>query len=491
MVKRFLLREEYFGGLLYDRNKEKQEILNRWQTKALQLAGKLTVNEMLDFWETNPESLVAENYDKSMDEKEVKEMNSKLPSLQGLVEFLDENIKKGILVDGKLQAQTTKTRRKLDYPMLNAPLGSFHIGLTNACNMACAHCYNSEDREKTKKVDLLTTEQIFDFFNQAYSLGYFFMKLQGGEPVLRPDWKQIAQKSIDLGMATTLYSGGYFKGRQHVLDEITDIPFSEIRLTFGGLKDMHNQQRPARPVKCGIGQPSYNEIINSLDYLLSRKANVKLNFVLGKNNIHQVEEFVRTMAAKSRHYGKPFDINFGPQRPFGEDFTCPGDGGKNMLDAEGFYKVNTLVQTLRESSEITDAGMNLLVVFDLFAKKKPYQPIPAVMQKNGCGLGIRGFSVSYSGDIGICSFMNACGILPSGGNIKESNAEEIWFDSPLLNIGRQYKKEQCEKCPEYTNPCIGICPAMAVYEHHKKTGKYKLVGKGDLGCFNHLLEDKK
>lgn len=355
--------------------------------------------------------------------------------------------------------------------MLSAPLGIFHLGKTKDCNMACVHCYNSEEREKTEKEEILSTEQTFDFLEQSYSMGLFFMKLQGGEPVFCKDWEKIAEKSINLGMATTLYTGGYFKGKTKTLEEVAEMPFSEIRLTFAGLKDIHDKLRPAKPVRYGIGQPSYEDIIKTLDYLLERKANVKLNFVLGKNNMHQVKEFVEVMAEKSEKYGKPFEINFGPQRPFGEGFSCPGDNGKNLMTAEEFYKINELVETLRENSKIKDAGMNLIVVFDILSKRKDYPSAPKVMQRDGCGLGKKGFCINYTGEIGICSFMNACGLLPSGGNIKEQTLEELWFESPLLNKGRSHEKEQCNSCEYYTRQCQGICPAMALYTVMVTMGK--------------------
>lgn len=483
MAKRFLLREEYFGGLLYDREKFKQDILNRWQIRALQLTGKIPLEELVKFLQNN--DLTVDNYDSSMDDPIARDINSKVPSLQETGEFIVAKTKQGILVDGKLRADSKGIRRKLKYPMLSAPIGSF-IEITNVCNMACRHCYNVEDRQKDDACrSLLTREQIFRFFDQAYGMGLFFMKLQGGETTLHPHWREIAQKSIDCGMATTLYTGGYYKGREHILEEIVNIPFSEIRITFAGLANLHDALRPAKPVINGRGKPTFEELNKTLDFLLSRKANVKLNYVLGKNNMNQVEEFVKLMAVKAKHYGKPFDINLGPQRPFGEGFTCPGDpNGNNMPRAEEFYQVNQLVERLRDSNEINDAGVNLVVVFDMLSKKRSYNPIPRDLRRDGCGLGKRVFSISYRGDISICNFMISCKVVPPGGNIKEQNLEELWFESSLLHLGRQYEKEQCRNCDYYTQQCQGICPAMALYTNLETTKDWS---RGDPGCFKHFL----
>ncbi len=482
MIKRFLLREEYFGGLLYDRQIWKHEILNRWQTRALQLSG-LPVDSIHKHLQT--QDLTAKNYNSEMDDSIAKKMNSTLPSLKELELFLKEKAAQQVLVDGLLQADRTAIRRPLKYPMLSAPLGII-IDVNKECNMACFHCYNIEDRKrKDESGQLLTAEQIMDFFEQARDMGVIYTNLQGGEASMHPRWKEISSKAIDCGLATTLYTNGYYKGREKVLKEIAAMRFKEIRITFAGLKDMHDKLRPAKPVINGIGAPTFAELIKTLDYLLSKKSNVKLNFVLGKNNMHQVEEFTRIMAAKARLYEKPFDINFGPQRPFGEGFTCPGDpNGGNMLRAPEFYKVNQLIEKLREDPEIKDSGINLLVVFDILSKTKDYPIVPRDLRRDGCGTAKRCFSMSYRGDISICNFMTSCKIIPSGGNIKDHTLEDLWFESPLLNYGRKYEKEQCIRCERYTKQCQGICPAMALYTNLSTT---KDMTKGDPGCFKHLL----
>lgn len=477
MKNNFLLREEYFGSLLLNRQKVKYEVLNRWQTKALQLAPKQTREKLARILNTN--NLTPKNYDESMDDEAVKAMNKEGPTLQELNDFLDIQTKNEVLANNQIQFDVTKIKRKLEYPMLSAPLLCF-LELTNVCNMACSHCYNAEDRKKENS-QLLTTNEMLVFIKQAKEIGLFYMKLQGGEAVLQSEWKRIAQSCIAQGIATTLYTGGYFKKREHVLEEIASIPFNEIRITFAGLEDLHNKFRPAKPVINGNGQPSYHEINKTLDYLLSRKANVKLNFVLGRRNMHQVETFVITMAKKSLKYNTPFDINFGPQRPFGEGFRCPGDpDGRNLMNAEDFFQVNCLIEKLRGRSEVQAAGMKLIVVFDIFSPKRQEKALPRDLIKDGCGLGKRGFSVSYEGEVGICSFMTSCKVLPSGGNIREKSIEDIWYESDLLRKGRIYTKQQCKECEYYTNPCQGICPAMALYS----TGNWE---KGDPGCFKHLL----
>lgn len=481
-MKRFLLREEYFGGLLFDRTTYGYEILNRWQTKALQLEERVDPDNLLKFLQT--QNLVSDKYDAAMDEQIVMDMN-KAPSTESLNKFIKEKSEKGVLSERGLEADVTTIRRKLKYPMLSAPVGSI-IDITTACNMACVHCYNADDRQKQNPdKDILTTDQMLNFFDQAAEMGVFYMNLQGGETTMFPDWKKLSLRLQDHGIGTTFYTNGFYKGREEVLAEVAEIPFKEIRVTFAGLENLHDELRPAKPVRAGIGQPTYEEINKSLDYLLSKKANVKLNFVLGKNNMHQVEEFVKTMAKKAVYYGKPFDINFGPQRPFGEGFTCPGDqNGSNMLGPQEFYNVNSLVARLRESPEIKDAGMGLLVVFDIFSKRKDYPLVPRDLRRDGCSSGKRGFAVSYHGDISTCNFMTSCKVIAPGGNIKDQTIEQLWFESPLLDQGRHYEKEQCRDCGYYTKQCLGICPAMALYSNLHTT---KDTTKGDPGCPKHLL----
>ncbi|MDI6717455.1 MAG: radical SAM protein [Patescibacteria group bacterium] len=63
------------------------------------------------------------------------------------------------------------------------------LGLTNKCNLNCIFCY-AKDQENVGIPDY-NTQQLKSYINQFIKLGTRIFLLQGGEPCLRPDLKEI------------------------------------------------------------------------------------------------------------------------------------------------------------------------------------------------------------------------------------------------------------------------------------------------------------
>jgi len=75
------------------------------------------------------------------------------------------------------------------------------LGLTNECNLSCAHCYRTTDR-----VDRLT---IADVRTVLESLDIASTNLGTGENGMHPDFLPIVELLLDKGIKTTLTSNGY------------------------------------------------------------------------------------------------------------------------------------------------------------------------------------------------------------------------------------------------------------------------------------------
>src|SRR2546426_154524 len=78
---------------------------------------------------------------------------------------------------------------------------SVGVGLTNACDLACAHCYRDVDR-----VDQLTEAQVLTV---CESLPVRSVNLGTGENGLHPDYAAIVRSLVDRGVKLSLTSNGY------------------------------------------------------------------------------------------------------------------------------------------------------------------------------------------------------------------------------------------------------------------------------------------
>jgi radical SAM protein with 4Fe4S-binding SPASM domain len=147
------------------------------------------------------------------------------------------------------------------------------LELTDNCNEKCIHCYQSAHKEKGFLKDLDKIDQMFAEFGE---LGFLYLTLTGGEPLLHPQFKEIcklAQKNrylISIKTNGTLIDDDlvhFFKDlkpktveisvysadkEEH--DHITQVPGSFDK-TMEGLKKLKNGG-----VKCSVMTPVLNGI---------------------------------------------------------------------------------------------------------------------------------------------------------------------------------------------------------------------------------------
>jgi radical SAM protein with 4Fe4S-binding SPASM domain len=97
---------------------------------------------------------------------------------------------------------------------------SVGLGLTNECNLACAHCYRDTDR-----VDRLT---LHDVRRICGALPVRSVNLGTGENGLHPDFRAILRYLRDRGISTALTSNGYSAASldDEELGWLTDLEFS-------------------------------------------------------------------------------------------------------------------------------------------------------------------------------------------------------------------------------------------------------------------------
>jgi MoaA/NifB/PqqE/SkfB family radical SAM enzyme len=89
--------------------------------------------------------------------------------------------------------------------------------VTNRCNCDCPYCY-----WKYPKENELSLEEIQDLYGQARRNHFAHNSIWGGEPLLRPDIRDIARASRENLMLTTVVTNGYNLEENHRFAEYTD-----------------------------------------------------------------------------------------------------------------------------------------------------------------------------------------------------------------------------------------------------------------------------
>ncbi len=88
------------------------------------------------------------------------------------------------------------------------PLGGT-LELTERCNLGCLHCYiNQPGSSQAAKARELTLRQIQRLIDEITDAGCFYLLITGGEPLLRPDFRDIWRYAKKKGLLVTLFTNG-------------------------------------------------------------------------------------------------------------------------------------------------------------------------------------------------------------------------------------------------------------------------------------------
>ena len=82
------------------------------------------------------------------------------------------------------------------------------LELTFRCNLRCVHCYLDGQHTPSPEQHELTTSEITDIIDQIVAEGCLWLLLTGGEPLVRPDWKEIYLYAKRKGLIITLFTNG-------------------------------------------------------------------------------------------------------------------------------------------------------------------------------------------------------------------------------------------------------------------------------------------
>ena len=77
---------------------------------------------------------------------------------------------------------------------------------TKTCNLKCMHCYMQSDAKKYK--DELTTEEAKKFIDDLADFHVPVLLFSGGEPLIRPDFFELAAYAQAKGVRPTLSTNG-------------------------------------------------------------------------------------------------------------------------------------------------------------------------------------------------------------------------------------------------------------------------------------------
>jgi radical SAM protein with 4Fe4S-binding SPASM domain len=303
---------------------------------------------------------------------------------------------------------------------------SASMGLTFRCNLRCAHCYLGDHRGGQSNE--LSTAEIFDLFDQMAAAGTLWLLLTGGEPLVRPDFREIYASAKNKGFIVTLFTNGTLLTPE-MADFLADLPPHNIEITlYGATRLTYDQVTQVKG--------SYDRCMRAIDLLMARSIPLKLKAMAMTSTVAEIP------AMKTFARGLGLEFHFDPmlnndldqgQTPFpfrlppGEVARLDLDDPARCLEWQDFY---------HQQSEI---------------------PVNTSFLYN-CGAGINSYHIDPFGHLSLCM-----GVRDHSFDLRLGNFKEGWDNyilqerlTPAVEIG------PCASCK--LQPLCGQCPAWAESE---------------------------
>lgn len=158
--------------------------------------------------------------------------------------------------------------------------GSFE--LTPCCNMACKMCYvRMTKAEQEARSPLGTSQEWIELGRTAKGRGMLYLLLTGGEPFLRPDFREIFQSLHAMGLILSINSNGTLIDEETVA-WLKKTPPSRVNVTLYGASDETYGRLCGNP-------KGYTQATKAIRLLKAAGISVKINCSLTPDNAADAE----------------------------------------------------------------------------------------------------------------------------------------------------------------------------------------------------------
>lgn len=149
---------------------------------------------------------------------------------------------------------------------------------TRTCNLTCRHCYMSSDAKKYQNE--LTTVEAKQFIDDLADFNVPVLLFSGGEPLIRPDFFELATYAAEKGVRPTLSTNGTLITRE-VAQKIKDIGVGYVGISLDGLREVNDKFRGK--------EGAFEAAMQGIKNCVAVGQRVGLRFTINHHNIQELD----------------------------------------------------------------------------------------------------------------------------------------------------------------------------------------------------------
>ena len=149
---------------------------------------------------------------------------------------------------------------------------------TRTCNLKCRHCYMSSDARAYDGE--LSTDEAKRFIDDLAEFRVPVLLFSGGEPLIRPDFFELADYAAARGLRPTLSTNGTLITRE-TARRIKDLGVGYVGISLDGLADVNDRFR-------GV-DGAYGRAMQGIENCVAVGQRVGLRFTINQHNFREME----------------------------------------------------------------------------------------------------------------------------------------------------------------------------------------------------------
>ncbi|NDD26832.1 MAG: radical SAM protein [Proteobacteria bacterium] len=402
--KRFVGRKEYFGSLIYDRERGDYIPFDWDATFIFEESLKHPIDTVF----------------KNMDGRLTQQSFQTFVQLCQSIDLLDAS--------GRFTGEMLPTTPAMN--IISAPL-RVHLTVTQECQLRCRHC---SQKSRDAAPGELSLEELQRLFDDMAASGVCEVTIAGGEPFMRPDIVNIVTYARQKGLSVNLSTTGLFVSRV-TAKKLAEVGLKSIRVSFDGSTEKSYDYFRGK-------KGAYRRAMRGIKALreIFEKTPITIHTTIMKQNQTELLTLARMVQKLkcdtwSVDYVKP--QGFAAQDP------------RMMLSKAEAETVFKAITRIAENSSVRIEMAHF-----------PYRTQRKVIYRGfGCvGANLYCY-VSSQGNVAPCSF--TMDYFPAG-NVKQQSIKEIWQTAEAFKKFRGFPgNETCHKC-DYFSSCRGGCRIRAI-----------------------------
>lgn len=149
---------------------------------------------------------------------------------------------------------------------------------TRTCNLKCRHCYMSSDAKQY--ANELNTEEAKNFIDDLAEFKVPVLLFSGGEPLIRPDFFELASYAAEKGVRPTLSTNGTLITRE-IAAKIKAIGVGYVGISLDGLREVNDRFRGK--------EGAFKAAMEGIQHCVAVRQRVGLRFTINRHNVQELD----------------------------------------------------------------------------------------------------------------------------------------------------------------------------------------------------------